>query len=106
MEENWRVILGSVSTVVILVRDWFAFNFGEVELVKKVLARNWSLDHTPLFLKPWDPMFDASRERIDVMSVWVHLSKLPLNYWIDFHFWNIGIMLGHFLEVDDPLESH
>ena len=99
VEANWCDFLGSVLVVVELSRGWFCFNFLETGHIQKVLARNWSLDHTPLLLKPWHPMFDMSRERIDEVPVWVRLLGLPLHCWSKEHFRSIGNMMGKFLEA-------
>ena len=94
METNWNEFLSTVPVVVGLARGWFAFNFAEVAHPQKVLARNWALDHSPFLLKPWNPMFDVSRERVDVVLIWVCLLGIPLHYWIENHLRNIGNLLG------------
>ena len=99
-EENLVETLGTTPAVVALTKGWFAFNFSQAEHLQWVLSRNWNLDHTPLLLKPWHPLFDASRERVDVVSLWVQLPGLLLHYWMEEHFRNIGNILGSFLEAD------
>ena len=37
---------------------------------------------------------------MDVVTISVHLPRLPLHYWIESHLRNIGNLLGQFLEVD------
>ena len=69
VEENWKETLGTVPTVVALTRGWFALNFVEAKHVQWVLSRNWTLDHTLLLLKPWHPLFYASKERVDVVPL-------------------------------------
>ena len=53
-----------------------------------------------MLLKPWSLLFDASKERVDVVPVWVRLPALPLHFWDLYHFRRIGDMLGTFLEAD------
>ena len=90
-------LISSVPAVVELARVWFAFNFSEPDALQKLLAKNWFLDHTPLLLKPWHPMFDASRERIDEVLVWVRLHGLPLHCWMEDQFHSIRNLMGTYL---------
>jgi len=100
VEEKWKPLIGSVPVVVILNRGWFAFKFNSEEELKRILNLNWHLNHAPVLMKRWHPMFDASRERVDESPIWVRLPALPLHYWEPFHFRNIGNILGSFLEAD------
>jgi len=45
-------------------------------------------------------MFDASRERVDIIPIWVRLPGLPHHYWEEKFFKRIGNMIGEFLEAD------
>lgn len=85
---------------VALCLNWFAFNFLSIEHALWVLNRNWSWDHCPVLLKPWHPMFNASRERLDIVPFWVRLPGIPLHYWSERHFRGIGNILGTYLEGD------
>ena len=53
-----------------------------------------------MFPKPWNPLFDARKEKIDSMLVWVRLLGLPLEYWFCEVFMMIGNSIGQFVEVD------
>ena len=53
-----------------------------------------------VLLKKWHPLFDASRERVDVVPTWVRLPSLPLSFWFEEYFEHIGNLLGSFLEAD------
>jgi len=55
---------------------------------------------TPIFLKYWTPSFDAKRERMDVVPVWVQLPGLPMQYWNPICFSAIGNKLGEYIEVN------
>jgi hypothetical protein len=59
----WKEHLGYVPEIIELNRNWFAFNFLQPEHAKWVLGKNWSVNNSPLFLNPWNPLFDASREK-------------------------------------------
>ena len=53
-----------------------------------------------MLLKPWHPLFDASRERVNSVPLWVRLPGLPLHYWTEEHLRGIGNTIGDFLEAD------
>ena len=80
VEEHWKGLLGYSPVVVMLNRGWFAFNFFKEEDLRRVLNKNWHLNHSPMLLKPWHPLFDASRERVDVIPIWVRMPALPLHF--------------------------
>jgi hypothetical protein len=102
---SWKEHLGYVPEIIELTRNWFAFNFLQSEHAKWVLGKFWSVNNSPLLLKPWNPLFDASRERMDKILVWVRLSVLPLQFWTLEHFKAIGNFLGDFLEADMTFEE-
>ena len=91
--------LGSVPEVVSLTRGCFAFKFMKSVHLQWVLTCSWMLDHSPLLLKPWHPIFDASRKGVDIVPLWVRLLRLPLQYWTEEHLKNIGNILGTFFEA-------
>lgn len=99
-EEKWKPLVGYAPVVVMLTRGWFAFRFKKEEELRRVLNLNWQLKNAPVLLKLWHPLFDASRERVDVSLVWVRMPALPLHYWEPYHFRKIGNILGTFLEAD------
>lgn len=69
VEGNWKPLLRYTPVVVMLNRGWFAFKFIKEEELRRVLNMNWHLNHSPVLLKPWHPLFDASRERVDVIPI-------------------------------------
>jgi len=100
VDRFWKVEIGYSPVVDLLTRGWFAVTFTKEEDLVKILNISWSLDHSPVLLKKWHPMFDASTERVDIIPIWVRLPALPLQYWEDFHLRGIGNMLGTVLDVD------
>ena len=80
VDENWREILGYAPVVDMLLRGWFAVVVNSEEDMRRILNKNWHLNHSPVLLKPWHPLFDASRERIDKIPIWVRLPGLPLHF--------------------------
>lgn len=100
MEEVWS-FLGYVPEVHELNRRWYAFLFRSEEQAQIILRKIWSINSSPMLLKPWSPMFDASREQVDVIPIWVRLPALPFQYWNEKYFRIIGNKLGEFLEADN-----
>jgi hypothetical protein len=105
MHSAWKEQLGYVPEIVELNRNWFAFTFLQPEHTKWALGKPWSVNNSPLLLKPWSPLFDASKERMDIILVWVRLPALPLHFWSLEHFKLIGNFLGDFLDADMTFEE-
>ena len=97
---SWGDQLGYVPVVEMLNRGWFAINLAKEEDLRWIQNKSWHIDHSPVLLKPWNPLFDASKERVDVIPIWVRLPALPLHFWDLYHFRRIGDILGTFLEAD------
>jgi len=100
MKEEWG-FLGYIPEVIELNRKWFAFTFQSEEQTQSILRGVWSIQNSPMMLKPWSPMFDASRERVDTIPIWVRLPGLPPFYWEEKYFKRIGNKIGEFLEADN-----
>ena len=100
LKSSWAEHLGVIPELEGLTRGLFAFNFTQQEHVNWVLVRNWAIEQCLVLLKTWTPTFDASRERVDEVPIWVWLSGLPRQYWSEEHFICIGNILGTFLEAD------
>ena len=97
---SWGTQLGYAPVVDMLNRGWFAVNLEKAGDLSWIQNKCWHIDHSPVLLKPWSPLFDAIKERVDIVPVWVRLPALPLHFWDLYHFRRIGDMLGTFLEVD------
>ena len=83
-----------------LNRGLFAINLQKEEDLVWLQTKCWHIDHSPVLMKPWTPLFDASKERVDIIPIWVKLPALPLHFWDLYHFRRIGDILGTFLEAD------
>ena len=83
-----------------LTKGWFAVTLEKEEDLRWIQNKSWHIDHSPVLLKPWSPMFDASKERLDVLPILVRLPTLPLHFWDMYHFRRIGDIIGSFLEAD------
>ena len=83
-----------------LNRGWFAINLAKEEDLRWIQNKRSHIDHSHVLLKPWHPLFDASKERVDIIPIWVRMPALPLHFWDLYHFKWIGDILGTFLEVD------
>jgi len=104
VKEEWG-LLGYTPVADELSRKWFAFTFRSEDQAQEVLRKNWSIQSFPLLLKPWTPMFDASRERVDTIPIWVRLPAFPFQFWKEKFFRKIGNMLGEFLEADESFKD-
>jgi hypothetical protein len=105
METSWGSNLSVLPSIRLLARGWFAFVFSATTDVSWVLSKTWSMDGTPIVMKWWTPSFDAKRERVDVVHVWVHLPGLPMQYWNPVRFSAIGNKLGEYLDADFSFEE-
>jgi len=63
------------------------------------LSKNWSFNSFHVILKQHRPLFDSSREKLDLVSVWVKLSGHIPQQWKLEVFICIGNELGKFSEV-------
>jgi hypothetical protein len=68
--------------------------------VEKIIHKYWFIDSSPMLLKNWRPLFDAERERVDVLPIWVWLPGFPLEFWNENSFKVLGNLLGTYLDVD------
>jgi hypothetical protein len=71
-----------------------------ISMSGKCLSRVWHINSSPFLFKKWTPLFDASRERVDVLTVWVQLPGLPRELWMEDVFKIFGNRLGTFMEAD------
>jgi hypothetical protein len=71
---------------------WFTFKFASAEDALWVLKSPWSIDSTPILFKLWTPLFDARKEQLDIVPIWVNLPCLPLELWSKEIFKMIGKM--------------
>jgi hypothetical protein len=98
VDNTWGANITRPPSIRLLAKGWFAFLFSAREDVSWVLSKIWSMVGTPIVLKRWTPNFDAKRERVDVVPIWVRLSGLPMQYWNSVHFAAIGNKLGTILK--------
>jgi len=82
-----------------LASGWILFKFRKEEDADIVLKKPWLLDSIPLLLKRWTTLFDASKERLNVMSIWVRLLGLPPELWTELSFKELGNALGTFMDT-------
>lgn len=59
-------------------KGWILFKFECPKEVERVFRTAWSIDSNPLLLKKWNPTFDVSEERMDVVPIWVCFPRLPV----------------------------
>lgn len=83
-----------------MIRGWFMVRFSNAEVVDWVLERNWGFGKALILFKRWTPIFDAQRERLGEIPMWVPLPSLAPHLWLMDVFKVIGNILGTFLEAD------
>ena len=105
MHNAWKDELGYLPELVELNRNWYAFTFQNIEHSKWALGKAWSINNSPLLLKPWSPLFDARTERLDKILVWVSLPALPFHLWSFEYFKKKGNFLGDFFDADTTFEE-
>jgi len=76
VEDEWKPIFNPPPIVQRLSKGWFSLIFQNKEHVKESLRGIWSINSTSIFLKHWNPLFDASRERMDTFPTWVRFPSL------------------------------
>jgi hypothetical protein len=105
-ESAWKEDLGYTPEVIELSRNWFAFKFNRSEDTNWVLGRNWSINSSPLLLKPWSPLFDATKERMDkihCLGPFASPSSTVLGHWIISKL--LEIFWGSFWKQTFPLKK-
>lgn len=56
-------------------------------------------------MKLWHIAFDFDEEFPSLMPIWVHLPRLPLEYWNDDSFMVIGNSLGTYMGVSEKTQE-
>jgi hypothetical protein len=106
MEKSWGSNLSAPSLAFrLLAKGWFAFVFTASLMSLGFFPKLGVWSDTPIVLKRWTPGFDAKRERVDVVPVWVRLPGLPMQYWNPVRFSAIGNKLGEYIDVDFSFED-
>ena len=80
-KEQWGDFLPRLNLTKVLANGWFSFIFESSQLVDQVLNFQWSMDGVPLFLKHWDSLFDAKKEKVAMEPIWVQLHGSPMHLW-------------------------
>ena len=79
--KNWTGLQGEGSVVNSLANGWFSFWFKCREDADLIRNRFWTYGKTLFQLKQWTSLFDAKKEQLDTIPVWVCLPGLPLELW-------------------------
>lgn len=80
------------------MRGWFALRFARVDHTNWVLSSYWHFEHPSVLLKRWMPLFDPETKQIGIGPVWIRLPGLPLQYWSEDIFRQIGNAIGTYME--------
>ncbi|GLJ28581.1 hypothetical protein SUGI_0563070 [Cryptomeria japonica] len=90
-------------------KGFFIAKFENVEDRRTILCDNffsWE-DKFVLMIKLWHVDFNLSLETFNKIPIWMRLPNLPLHFWVDPLFEEVGDKLGDFLMVDnDPNDSY
>ena len=95
-----RSIHSKRTRAYLFVSNTFLFKFEILEDANRVLKKPWSIDSTPLLLKKWSPLFDASKERMNVLLIWVRMPRIPIDFWIELRFRELWNAMGTFMDAD------
>ncbi|XP_059067697.1 uncharacterized protein LOC131858468 [Cryptomeria japonica] len=96
---RWK-IKGSVS-VSTMPGGLFLFRFTARKDFIFIMSGSWSYGKHCLTLSKWKSGFDPSADLLKLVSIWIKLSGLPLEFWDDTIFKWIGNSLGQFVVVDN-----
>ena len=66
MLKQWTVeicghILDQLSTILTMMRGWFALIFTNLDQENWVLSKYWKIEMTPVLLKRWSPRFAPNK---------------------------------------------
>jgi len=100
IREIWGGILESLLEVDLLRRGWFSLTFNMPAQTDWVLKQYWHIEMNPVLLKHWTPLFDPIKENAGVGPIWMRLPGLPVQFWNETAFRNIGEDFGHYLDHD------
>lgn len=61
--------VNSPPEIFMLAKGWIQLNIGFHEEVEVIEKHVWSIDSTLIAINFWSSLFDASRERLDMVSI-------------------------------------
>jgi hypothetical protein len=76
------------------------FKFENKEDSDRVLKKPWSIESTPLLLKKWTPLLDVSRDKMNVILIWIRIPGIPTEFWTELSFRELGNAMGTFMDVE------
>lgn len=89
-----------------LAKGFFSFSFTcDEDLLKVLVGGAWVIGKSTLVLKKWEAGFSSSSYSFDLASVWVHLPRLPLEFWDEKVFKGIVSTFGCLLSIDNLTAS-
>lgn len=80
-------------------------NFRSHEEVECIASLLWSINSTPITFKLWNPLFNVTWERLEVVPISVRLPILQSNMWNDTSFMHLGNSLGVFTKSGYSFEE-
>ncbi|XP_050277720.1 uncharacterized protein LOC126719182 [Quercus robur] len=89
-----------------LGKDYFLIRFSNDEDYDKVLHGGpWFVGGHFLAIKPWEPYFKASEDKLTSVAVWVRFPELPIEFYDISVLKEIGSVIGPVLRIDSYTAS-
>lgn len=72
-----------------------------------MLTRYWHIEMTLVMLKRWSPLFEPEKENLGAIPIWVRLSSLSLQFWVEEIFEviedDLRVYLDHYRAYQDTV---
>lgn len=97
---KWKSLLGYISTIVRLIKNWYSFHFLSMEDFETIRSIPWVHGKNFLALHNWyigyNPLHNAPTNKL----IWVKLPGLLIELWTKDALTDIGNAIGKFVYVD------
>lgn len=98
--EVWGNVMEQLPAVLSMSKGWFSLIFLEPKQVNWALMCYCHLEMALILLKRWSPLFDPEKENLGARLIWVHLSRLSLQFCSEDIFRCIGDDFCTYLDHD------
>lgn len=96
----WKPVIGYVSVISSLMKDWYCFNFLNTADAEAIQSRSWVFKRSFLALYRWYIGFNPLKNTPVNNLIWVKCPNLPLELWSNESLEMIGNAIGRFVYVD------
>ena len=81
--------------IILVVNNYFLVIFScMVDRNRAFEGGPYFLNQVGLFIKPWHMGFNSAEETPSRVPMWIHLPRLPLEFWRDDILHSISLLLG------------